>query len=209
MRYLWSNVFTGLIEEIGVVARADSTARGQRIEIDAKVVVRDLAIGDSVAVNGVCQTVVELTDRAFAVEAMMPTLARTTLGDLARGSRVNLERALTLGARLGGHMVQGHVDGVGRIVSVQRAAEHVLMDIAVPEDIADVTVLHGSIAVDGVSLTVNDIPNDGVIQVALIPHTWEHTNLADLREGSNVNLEGDMIGKFVVAYMKRRGANAI
>jgi riboflavin synthase len=202
-------VFTGLIEEVGVVARTDSTARGQRIEIDAKIVVRDLEIGDSVAVNGVCQTVVELTDRAFAVEAMMPTLARTTLGDLGKGSRVNLERALTLGSRLGGHMVQGHVDGVGRVVSVQRAAEHVLMDIAVPEDVADVTVLHGSIAVDGVSLTVNDIPTDGVIQVALIPHTWEHTNLADLREGSTVNLEGDMIGKFVVAYMKRRGANAI
>jgi riboflavin synthase len=202
-------VFTGLIEEVGLVARADSTARGQRIEIDAKVVVTDLKIGDSVAVNGVCQTVVELTDRAFAVEAMMPTLARTTLGDLGKGARVNLERALTLGARLGGHMVQGHVDGVGRVVNVQRAAEHVLMDIAVPEDVADVTVLHGSITVDGVSLTVNDIPTDGVIQVALIPHTWEHTNLADLREGSNVNLEGDMIGKFVVAYMKRRGANAI
>src|SRR5688572_13240366 len=161
MRYLWSIVFTGLIEEVGVVARADSTARGQRIEIDAKVVVRDLEIGDSVAVNGVCQTVVELTDRAFAVEAMMPTLARTTLGDLAKGSRVNLERALALGARLGGHMVQGHVDGVGRLVSVQRAAEHVLMDIAIPEDVADVTVLHGSITVDGVSLTVNDIPTEG------------------------------------------------
>ena len=209
MRYLWSIVFTGLIEEVGVVARADSTARGQRIEIDAKVVVRDLEIGDSVAVNGVCQTVVELTDRAFAVEAMMPTLARTTLGDLAKGSRVNLERALALGARLGGHMVQGHVDGVGRVVGVQRAAEHVLMDIAIPEDVADVTVLHGSITVDGVSLTVNDIPTEGVIQVALIPHTWEHTNLAELRDGSIVNLEGDMIGKFVVAYMKRRGANAI
>lgn len=202
-------MFTGLIEEVGVVARSDSTARGQRIEIDAKVVVGDLAIGDSVAVNGVCQTVVELTDRAFAVEAMMPTLARTTLGDLEKGSRVNLERALALGSRLGGHMVQGHVDGVGRVVNIQRAAEHVLMDIAVPEDIADVTVLHGSIAVDGVSLTVNDLPHDGVIQVALIPHTWEHTNLADLRENSSVNLEGDMIGKFVVAYMKRRGANAI
>jgi riboflavin synthase len=131
------------------------------------------------------------------------------LGDLEKGSRVNLERALALGTRLGGHMVQGHVDGVGRVVNIQRAAEHVLMDIAVPEDVADVTVLHGSIAVDGVSLTVNDLPRDGVIQVALIPHTWEHTNLADLRENSSVNLEGDMIGKFVVAYMKRRGANAI
>ena len=102
MRYLWSIVFTGLIEEVGVVARADRTARGLRVEIDAHVVIADLRLGDSVAVNGVCQTVVELTDRAFAVEAMAPTLSRTTFDDLAKGSRVNLERALALGARLGG-----------------------------------------------------------------------------------------------------------
>ena len=210
MRYLWLIVFTGLIEEVGVVARADATARGLRVEIDARVVIQDLRLGDSVAVNGVCQTVVELTDRAFAVEAMAPTLSRTTFDALAKGTRVNLERALALGARLGGHMVQGHVDGVGIVERIERHLEHVLVEIAVPEDVADVTVLHGSITVDGVSLTVNDIPAEGLIQVALIPHTWENTNLGmGMAVGSRVNLEGDMIGKFVVAYMKRRGANAI
>lgn len=203
-------VFTGLIEEVGLVARTDATVRGLRIEIDARTVLSDLRIGDSIAVNGVCQTVVELTDRAFAVEAMAPTLSRTTFGELSAGSRVNLERALPLGARLGGHMVQGHVDGVGTVERVERVDEHVLIDIAIPDDVADVTVLHGSITVDGVSLTVNEIPGEGVLQVALIPHTWEHTNLGmGMGVGSRVNLEGDMIGKFVVAYMKRRGANAI
>jgi riboflavin synthase len=212
MRYLWSNVFTGLIEEIGVVARADSTARGLRVEIDASVVINDVKLGDSIAVNGVCQTIVELTDRAFAVEAMAPTLSRTTFGELAKGSRVNLERALALGARMGGHMVQGHVDGVGLVERVERHLEHVLIEIAVPEDVADVTVLHGSITVDGVSLTVNEMPAEGLVQVALIPHTWENTTFGvgtGVQVGSRVNLEGDMIGKFVVAYMKRRGANAI
>jgi riboflavin synthase len=212
MRYLWSNVFTGLIEEIGVVARADSTARGLRVEIDASVVINDVKLGDSIAVNGVCQTIVELTDRAFAVEAMAPTLSRTTFGELAKGSRVNLERALALGARMGGHMVQGHVDGVGIVERVERHLEHVLIEIAVPEDVADVTVLHGSITVDGVSLTVNEMPAEGLVQVALIPHTWENTTFGvgtGVQVGSRVNLEGDMIGKFVVAYMKRRGANAI
>ena len=203
-------MFTGLIEEVGLVARTDATARGLRVEIDASTVIGDLKIGDSIAVNGVCQTVVELTDRAFAVEAMTPTLSRTTFGDLRRGSHVNLERALPLGARLGGHMVQGHVDGVGTVERVERHEEHVIIEIAVPPDVADVTVLHGSIAIDGVSLTVNEIPEDRLVQVAIIPHTWQNTRMGmGTGVGSRVNLEGDMIGKFVVAYMKRRGANAI
>jgi riboflavin synthase len=140
---------------------------------------------------------------------MGPTLGRTTFGTLRPGQPVNLERALALGARLGGHLEQGHVDGVGTVEKITRVGEHVLVDIAVPEAVADVTVLHGSITVVGVSLTVNEIPTDGVLQVALIPHTWSHTNLSELAEGDPVNLEGDMFGKFVVDYLKRRGANAI
>jgi riboflavin synthase len=199
-------VFTGLIRHTGtLLARGDNSLT---IEVPADLRTA-LRTGDSVAVNGVCLTAVRLGDTSFEADLLAATLRDTTLGALPVGCVLNLEPALRAGDPLGGHLVQGHVDGVGRVGSIQRAAEHVLMDIAVPEDVADVTVLHGSIAVDGVSLTVNDIPTDGVIQVALIPHTWEHTNLADLREGSNVNLEGDMIGKFVVAYMKRRGANAI
>lgn len=202
-------MFTGLIEELGEVIAVDSTERGLRVSITAAAVPADLKIGDSIAVDGVCQTVVALSGTSFSVEAMGPTLSRTTFGGLRLGSKVNLERPLALGARLGGHMVQGHVDGVGRVERIERQDDHVLVDVVITEDIAEVTVLHGSIAINGVSLTVNDIPADGVVQVALIPHTWEHTNLSALRPGDTVNIEGDMMGRFVVEYMKRRGANAV
>lgn len=202
-------MFTGLIEEVGSVRAAEATERGLRIEIACATVLDDLSIGDSIAVDGVCQTVVARTPTSFAVEAMAPTLSRTTMGTLQPGRPVNLERALALGARMGGHMVQGHVDAVGKVERVERIGEHVLVDVALPADIADVTVPHGSIAINGVSLTVNEKLDDNTIQVALIPHTWEQTNLSDLRMGDGVNVEGDMIGKFVVEYMKRRGVNAI
>jgi riboflavin synthase len=202
-------MFTGLIEEIGTVRMIRASERGLSIEIAATAVLDDLAIGDSIAVDGVCQTVVAHTVAGFSVEAMGPTLERTTFGGLLPGMRVNLERALALGDRLGGHLVQGHVDAIGTVERIERVDEHVRIDIVVPESVAEVTVLHGSIAVDGVSLTVNDLPADGVVQVALIPHTWAHTNLSDLAVGDTVNLEGDMFGKFVIEYLKRRGANAI
>lgn len=202
-------MFTGLIEEVGRIASVRETERGLRIGVAARKVTDGLQLGDSVSVDGVCQTVIDIENGAFAVEAMTPTLARTTFGQMHAGQHVNLERALTLSTRLGGHLVQGHVDGVGKVRAVTRSGEHVLVDIEVPEGVADVTVLHGSIAVNGVSLTVNDVPEEGVIQVAIIPHTWEHTNFAQLQAGGAVNLEGDMIGKFVVEYLKRRGIHAV
>jgi riboflavin synthase len=202
-------MFTGLVEEVGRLAAVEPTERGLRLTIAAERVVEGLQPGDSISTDGVCQTVVALTDRGCAVEAMAPTLARTTIGKLNPGHRMNLERALTLTSRLGGHLVQGHVDGVGTVRAIQRAGEHVLIDIEVPEPIGEVTVLHGSIAVNGVSLTVNDLPAENVIQVAIIPHTWEHTNFSELQSGSAVNLEGDMIGKFVVEFLKRRGIHAV
>jgi riboflavin synthase len=202
-------MFTGLIEEVGRLAAVEPTERGLRIRIAAQRVVADLEPGDSITLDGVCQTVVAVGDSGFAVEAMAPTLARTTLGALQLNQPVNLERALRLSGRLGGHLVQGHVDGVGIVREVERPGEHVVIDIELPEVIADVTVLHGSIAVNGVSLTVNDLPAENVVQVAIIPHTWESTNLSALQPGSAVNLEGDMIGKFVVEYLKRRGIHAV
>lgn len=202
-------MFTGLIEEVGTLAFVEPTERGLRISIAAEKVVNGLQLGDSVSIDGVCQTVVALSGRGFAVEAMAPTLSRTTFSALRPQQRMNLERALTLSSRLGGHLVQGHVDGVGKVRGLERQGEHVVIDIEVPPAIGDVTVLHGSIAVDGVSLTVNAIPSENAIQVAIIPHTWEHTNFSDLQPGDSVNLEGDMIGKFVVEYLKRRGLNAV
>ena len=202
-------MFTGLIEEVGRLAAVEPTERGLRLTIHAERIPEGMQPGDSINVDGVCQTVVARTDHTFSVEAMAPTLARTTLGSLRPQQRVNLERAMTLAGRLGGHLVQGHVDGVGTVQAVRRAGEHVLIDIEMPEYVADVTVLHGSIAVNGVSMTVNELPAEDALQIAVIPHTWEHTNLSDLQPGGTVNLEGDMIGKFVVEFLKRRGMHAV
>jgi riboflavin synthase len=160
--------------------------------------VRDgLALGDSVAVDGVCLTATSLLDGAFTVDAVGTTLGRTTLGGWAEGRRVNLERALALGQRLGGHIVQGHVDGVGQVTRVEERGELTLIDFILPDDVAAVTVPHGSITVNGISLTVNALPGPGSCQVSIIPFTREHTNVGGLRPGDAVNLEGDTIGKYV------------
>lgn len=190
-------MFTGIVEEVGRVIEARDLGEGREFVIGCGVVREGLALGDSVAVEGVCLTVVELRDAAFVVQAVATTLGRTTVGRFAPGSAVNLERAVTLGTRLGGHMVQGHVDGTGTVTAVGPRDEHTLIDFTLPADVAAVTVLHGSITVNGISLTVNALPEPGVCQVSIIPYTWDHTSLPALREGDAVNLEGDLIGKYV------------
>jgi riboflavin synthase len=190
-------VFTGLIEEVGVLAAVREDRGGRVFDIACRTVLDGTGVGDSIAVDGVCLTVTAVLDGAFTVQAAGMTLGRTTLGSFAEGRRVNLERALPLGARLGGHIVQGHVDGLGRAAAIQPRGEHTLIDVSLPDEVAQVTVLHGSIALNGVSLTVNELPAPGLCQVAIIPFTWEHTNLASLRVGDALNLEGDTIGKFV------------
>lgn len=197
-------MFTGIVETQGTVRAVEPMQGGRRLSIAADAAYLDtVAIGSSIAVDGVCQTVVSLAGDVFHVEAIGTTLSRTTLGSFVVGRRVNLERPLGLGGELGGHLVQGHVDAVGTVLEVADRGDHVLLDIAMPDEVADVTVLHGSVTVDGVSLTVNELPAAAVFQVALIPHTWAVTNLARLRPGDAVNLEGDMIGRFVVHYLKR------
>lgn len=190
-------MFTGLVEAVGEVSEVESVADGLVLRVRAPGIAADLSLGESIAVDGVCQTVTAYDADRFAVQAVATTLQRTTLGTFRSGRRVNLERALPLGGRLGGHLVQGHVDGVGTVRSIASRGEHTLIDIEVPPDIAAVTVLHGSIAFNGVSLTVNAVPDLNVVQVSIIPHTWTHTALADLRAGDGVNVEGDMIGKYV------------
>jgi riboflavin synthase len=202
-------MFTGIVEEVGTVRAAEPMDGGRRITVAAVRVLDGLMPGDSIAVNGVCQTVVALTGEAFDVEAIGTTLSRTTLGEFQRGRRVNLERPLALGDRLGGHLVQGHVDAVGFVSAIERRGEHVLLDVALPDVIADVAVLHGSIAIDGVSLTINALTADDTVQVALIPHTWNHTTLSTLEIGDGVNLEGDMVGRFVTHWLKRRGGDGV
>jgi riboflavin synthase len=202
-------MFTGLIEEVGHIVAVTPFGAGRRLRIAASTTLPGLALGDSIAVDGVCQTVVVLHPDAFEVEAIATTLARTTFGALAAGDPVNLERPVPADGRMGGHFVQGHVDGVGRVAGVERRGEHVLVDIEVPEVVREVTVLHGSVAVQGVSLTVNALPGPDTVQVALIPHTWEHTNLGRLEVGDAVNVEGDLLGRHVIEYLKRRAASGV
>jgi riboflavin synthase len=197
-------MFTGIVTAVGTVDAIEELNDARRITVTATTDFLDGAQpGDSIAIDGVCQTVVALEGQRFTVEAIGTTLSRTTFPEFEPGRRVNLEAALGLGERLGGHLVQGHVDGVGRVLSVEHTGEHVLLTVALPPEVDEVTVLHGSIAIDGVSLTVNALPAPGSAQVALIPYTWSHTNLGRLEAGSTVNLEGDMLGRFVVHYLKR------
>ena len=198
-------MFTGIVTAVGVVRRVDRLEQARRIEIGTPAgYTDDMRAGDSVAVDGVCQTVVTRGSDGFVVEAIGTTISRTTLGDLEPGRRVNLEQALAFGERLGGHLVQGHVDATGRVLSIERFDEYVLLDVSLPELVREVTVLHGSITIDGVSLTVNALPAPDRAQVALIPYTWDNTNLNRLQEGAAVNLEGDMLGRFVVHHLKAR-----
>ncbi|HWV57174.1 MAG TPA: riboflavin synthase [Longimicrobiales bacterium] len=199
-------MFSGIVEEVGLVDSAEPMGDGVRIRVSAARVLEGLALGDSIAIDGVCQTVVAFDDSGFEVQAIPTTLARTTLGEWRQGRRVNLERALAFGSRVGGHLVQGHVDGVAEIIARDQHDEHTILTLSVPPEVGDVTVLHGSITVNGVSLTVHRLPARDEVQVALIPFTLEHTNLADLRPGDRVNVEGDMLGRFVIHHLQRRRA---
>jgi riboflavin synthase len=188
-------MFTGLIDDVGVI---DSIARGPAgRELRIRSRYEGLTDGESVAVNGVCLTVRAQGAGWFTVAAVETTLGRTTIDGWAGGRRVNLERALVVGGRLGGHMVAGHVDAVGTVGSIEQAGDARLVALAVPAEVMELTVLHGSITVDGVSLTVNALPADGTVQVSLIEYTLRHTTLGDLKAGDLVNVEADLIAKYV------------
>ena len=185
-------MFTGIVEELGRVAWLE----GARLTVDCEVAVLDSPVGASVAVNGVCLTVVEQADRWLAFDISEETFRRTTLGELATDDGVNLERPVSLTARMGGHMVQGHVDGVGTVTRVAQQEGGATMWIALPEGLERYVVEKGSITVDGVSLTITDVDADG-FGVALIPHTLEMTTLGSVRTGDRVNLEVDVLAKYV------------
>ena len=189
-------MFTGLIEEGGRVAAIRPGERGARLEVEASVVLDGLELGDSVAVNGTCLTAVEIGPSGFAVDCVAETLRRTALGGLAPGDRVNLERPMRLGDRLDGHLVQGHVDGVGTVRSATPEGESTVLEVAAPEALLRYVVEKGSIAVDGVSLTVAGRLPDA-FTVALIPHTMAVTTLGPQAVGRAVNLEVDVVAKYV------------
>lgn len=202
-------MFSGIVEEIGTVETASDTGNGREIVIRAHTVLEDLKRADSINVDGVCQTVVERGADTFRVQTIATTLSRTTLGEFRSGRPVNLERSIAAGGRFGGHFVQGHVDGVGTVSSFRREGEMWLLRFSLPETVRPYTLLHGSIAVDGVSLTVNALPDAGTAEVALIPYTYEHTNLSRLAPGGRVNLEADMIGKYVVRAVAGLGEGEV
>jgi riboflavin synthase len=189
-------MFTGIVTAMATVRRVRRTAHGLEVVIEHPYR-RKIGIGESIAVDGTCLTVVKTGKRTFTVEAVTMTRSRTTFADYRAGRPVNLERSLKLGDLLGGHMVAGHVDGVGTVVRRQVLDDSVLLDIRAPTYVADLSVLHGSIAVDGISMTVNALPRRGVVQISVIPHTLKVTTLGRARVGTRVHLEADLIGKFV------------
>jgi riboflavin synthase len=188
-------MFTGLIDSIGTIesVRPFEAGREFRVRCDYN----DLKPGESIAVNGVCLTVRECGARWFTTAAMETTRSRSTAGAWTQGTRVNLERALRASDRLGGHIVQGHVDAVGRVVSVREGEDALLIDVAVGPDVDELLVPHGAITLDGVSLTVNALPAPALAQVAIIEYTRRHTTLGALRSGDAVNVEGDVLVKYV------------
>jgi riboflavin synthase len=188
-------VFTGLIDDVGTIERVAATEAGREFRIACRY--EDLKEGESIAVNGVCLTVRERGRRWFTAAAMSTTVGRTTMGDWRPGRPVNLERSLRLGDPFGGHIVQGHVDGVGEVRNVRQADDGRLVDVALPAPVADLTVPRGSIALDGVSLTVSELSDPTTVRVSLIEYTLRHTTLGDLAAGHGVHVEGDIIGKYV------------
>lgn len=199
-------MFTGIVEATGHVIEAVDLDTTRRFTIQVDALEGALHPGESLAVDGACLTAVAASGATFSVDVIGTTLERTIAGHYRAGTRVNLERAMTLGERLDGHLVQGHVDGVGHLERVTEDGEYWLMDFRIPSDIWGATILHGSIALNGVSLTVSDMPEPDVVQIGIIPYTWEHTNLGGMERGAPVNVEGDLIGKYVGRILATRGA---
>lgn len=198
-------MFTGLIEEKGIVQKIVKSGPSASLTIKARKVLNELEIGESIAVNGVCLTVTAFISSVFTVDVMLDTLIKTNLGYLTPGAEVNLERALGLGSRLGGHLVTGHVDGTGVILSLDERGIATKMRVKVPPELEKYLVLQGSVALDGVSLTVAEL-KPGVVMVSLIPHTKKITTLGSKKVGDLLNIETDILGKYVDRLLVKQDA---
>ena len=197
-----SNIFTGIIEELGTITRIERGTHSSRINVRASKVLEEVRIGDSIAINGVCLTVTEFDSEHFIADVMAETLDKTNLKEFVSGQRVNLERALRLGDRMGGHLVQGHVDGVGTIIEQQKLDIATIFRIKTSDEVLAYVVKKGSIAIDGISLTVVDVGVDR-FAVSLIPHTSAMTTLGFKKPGDTVNLESDIIGRYVEKLLQQ------
>jgi riboflavin synthase len=188
-------MFTGLVEDVGTIEQLRVTPGGGR-ELRVRCRYDDLASGESIALDGACLTVREHGPSWFTVAAVTTTLERTTIGEWGVGRRVNLERAMLAGSRFGGHLVLGHVDGVATVTDIETQGDALLVNLALPDGLSELMIPHGSLTVDGVSLTVNELPHPDVVQLSLIEYTLSHTTLGELRIGRHVQVEGDVIGKY-------------
>ncbi len=199
-------MFTGIVEDVGLVRTVHRRTGYQRTTLEAKLVLTDVAIGDSISIDGACHTVVDVGRQEFSFESVSETLERTTLGKLKTGDRVNLERSLRLSDRLGGHLVAGHVDGMGRVLERRRWTDNVVFRIGMPAELAPFVADKGSIAVDGISLTVVSAGMRD-FTVTVIPHTIEATTIGERRVGDSVNLEVDMVARYLDRLAGRYPAN--
>jgi riboflavin synthase len=200
-------MFTGIIEGLGTIRSTASAGKGMRLAIQADFVLEDARIGDSLAVNGACLTAVSIAGARFEVDVSPETVARTTFQTIAPGSRVNIERALKLSDRLDGHMVSGHVDGTGRIAAKEHLDNALLLKISAAPELCRYMIAKGSVAVEGISLTINRMTADG-FEAAVIPHTAAVTTIGWKRTGDVVNIETDMIGKYVEKFVRQTNAQA-
>ncbi len=199
-------MFTGLVEEVGIVKVVNRTGGGIRLSVGAKVVLNNMNIGDSININGTCQTVVSFDEKTFTVEAVEETLKKTNLGLLKTGDEVNLESSLTLNKKLGGHFVLGHVDTTGKIISIEKLSAAILATVSYPEKFSNFIINVGAITVEGVSLTVAKFDNTS-LTVSIIPHTWKETNLQYKKVSDEVNLEFDVLGKYVAKILGKDKSN--
>jgi len=202
-------MFTGIIEELGTVVKLAPGTAGARLQIQCRAVLEDLSPGSSIAVNGVCLTAVDLTLNSFSADLAPETLKRSNLGDLPPGAKVNLERPLSPGGRLSGHIVQGHVDGTGELVSLENLGDqNWWLKIRVPAELDRYLVFKGSIAIDGISLTIASLER-GILGVTVIPHTYQNTALGSRAPGDRLNLECDMLAKHVEKLLAAMDRGAI
>jgi len=201
-------MFTGLIEEIGVLEKIEPITDGRRIKISSVKIIEDIKVNDSISVNGVCLTVVKLDKNSFWTEAVGETLKKTTISKLNHNSRLNLERALRLTDRLGGHLVQGHVNGIGKIKKINRIGDNYYFEVQIPDNLEKYVIKEGSIAIDGISLTIANLQGN-VAGLSIIPHTWQNTNLQFGRVSEEINIEVDIISKYVEKLLSMKGNETI
>ena len=201
-------MFTGIIEEIGEVFQIQQGAKSLKIKIKASKVIEDVSVGDSIAVNGICLTVCEFNDNTFSADVMAETIRKSSMSGLKMGSRVNLERAMSANGRFGGHIVSGHIDGIGKIENIKPEDNAIWFTISTTKDLSKYIVKKGSIAIDGISLTVAEVKGD-IFKVSIIPHTAKETILSIKKSGDVVNLECDIVGKYIEKLINRGETSSI